>query len=264
MQPQSYTEYISQHTVDNPLRRQLLPDAELLLAYARASESVNYEEKNQDAYAVRVKPQRGVVVVADGVGQSFHGEIASSWVVQALTDELWKSELTDLRLLSTAVTSRLQAITSDVTHILESINLEQYPVMFRDALQQKRALGSESVFCAAAYDRSTDSAVFCWLGDCRVQVYDHEQRRVELPPEDFVSLERWSSVRRLVGDIRFVRIALSRVRTFSLYSDGLSELDSAALGQPNVIDIVREAIQNNAISPRSDDSTFVRLFFTQS
>lgn len=261
MQTPTYTEYLSQHSIDNPLRYQRCGPFDLVLAYARSSEAVSYDEKNQDAYCVRFDTRRGVCVVADGVGQSFRGEIASSAVVQALTDVLWKMDLTDVQLLQQLVYDRLIGITTTVTQLLDSVSLEEHPVMFREALAQKRSLGSESVFCATAYDTERDTLIICWLGDCRVQIYDAQRNQIPLPAEHFVSMERWSSVRKLVGNVRFVQFRLSQIGSVALYSDGLGELDTIELGNADAVERARVAIQNNAISPRSDDSTFVRIGF---
>ena len=248
-------------SIDTPLQHILLPNGELICGYQRATESVLFEEKNQDAYRVLSDKVKGVVVLADGVGQSFRGDIASSYLVDLLARLLWKYSFVDTERLESLLSQELSELSPLVTKIIEGIELEQYPRLFREALLQKRGLGSESVFCATVYDFESDCIALCWLGDIRVHIYDTNDQRMILPQERFQSMERWSSVRKLVGTINCTTLRLSQVKAVCLYSDGLSALDTQNLIHPFAFDQIKEAFDWNASSPISDDATYVQILF---
>jgi serine/threonine protein phosphatase PrpC len=199
-----------------------------------------------------------VAAIADGVGQSYRGDIAAMAVVQSLLDTLWHMKYTDQRAVYDAtVTTQLQSLAERVTQVIQDIDISYHATMFRDALEKRRRLGSESMFIAIRADVEHDQLYVCWLGDCRLRLLLHTESEHVWPNDAFDTMQRWSSVRLLVGDVHAAVIPLSHIKCILMYSDGLHLLDTRPLQDIINLDTVREATRLSQTVPASDDVTCV-------
>jgi hypothetical protein len=234
----------------------------LLVTYMRSAETKSLNEYNQDALAIWSNHQRFVATIADGVGQSFRGDIAATAVVQLITRILWEYDFSNDNLRST-LASELIALSPKVQELLRAIDVSHHPVMFREALELRRNLGSESVFAACCIDWHHNLVYLCWLGDCRIRVIDKNNSPVLLDQQLFRTAERWSSQRMLVGDVHSVRMPLHAIRRIIMYSDGLYLLDNQAVDGPDLSRLVESTLSQSLDLPESDDVTFVAIDVTK-
>lgn len=230
-----------------------------VVAYARSADADSLNEYNQDAFALRVAPQRLVAVVADGVGQSFRGDVAAMAVAQSIMQVLWQAEsLNDIDVRET-LKQKLVELAPRVTQMIDDVDLSQHPTMFREALMQRRAFGSESVFAALAIDIPTNMMRCFWLGDCRIRIYNHAGKSVALDTTLFQTMERWSSTRIIHGKLHALQMPVSQLSRVVLYSDGLQSLDTLPLMQPDLTTTVASHMSTSRTSPESDDITLIMV-----
>lgn len=232
------------------------PACHLLISYMRSAEAIALNEYNQDAFAVWANDSRLVATVADGVGQSFRGDIAAMAIVQSISRILWENDITDPS-LDQLISAELTVLSPKVQELLRSIDISHHPVMFRDALELRRQLGSESVFAACAVDWQSQTVYLCWLGDCRIRLYDRQQKSILLDQQLFRTTERWSSQRVLVGDVHSLRLPLATIQRVIIYSDGLHILDKESLDCTHMSGLVHDAVEHSLALPESDDITLV-------
>ena len=155
------------------------------------------------------------------------------------------------------LSAELTALSHKVQELLSAIDISHHPVMFRDALALRRQLGSESVFAACVIDWISESVYLCWLGDCRIRLYNRAHEPMVFDQKLFRTSERWSSQRTLVVDLHSIRLPLHTVQRIVLYSDGLQILDNTSLETPQLQHIVSDAVSKSLQLPESDDITLI-------
>lgn len=230
----------------------------LLVAYMRSAETKSLNEYNQDALAIWSNHQRFVATIADGVGQSFRGDIAATAVVQLMTRILWEYDFSDDN-LHPILTKELIALSPKVQALLQAIDVSHHPIMFREALELRRNLGSESVFAACCIDWKLNVVYVCWLGDCRIRIIDKNNTPIMLDQNLFRTAERWSSQRMLVGDVHSMRLPLHAIQRIVMYSDGLHLLDKQTVNGADLSHLVESTLSQSLNLPESDDVTFVAI-----
>lgn len=233
----------------------------ILVTHLRSAETIALNEYNQDAYAIWADNQRLVVAIADGVGQSFRGDIAAMSVVQTISHILCRAQISYQ--LEKHLTHQLIDLSSQVQALLHTIDVSYYPVMLRDSLELRRQLGSESVFAACSIDWTSNLIYLCWLGDCRIRLVDQNNQPILLDPNLFRTAERWSSQRMLVGDLHSIYIPLNSINRVIIYSDGLYMLDDEDMNDPEINRLVHDTIGKSQKQPESDDITLVMIDFTR-
>lgn len=247
----------------NPLRDEQVEEFNRLpftgfVMYARSMEAQSLNELNQDAFVVQLGDTKLVSAIADGVGQSYRGDIAAMAVVQSLLDTLWHTQYaTQISTYNATVTTQLRALAERVTHVIHDIDISYHASMFRDALEKRRRLGSESMFIALRADLEHDQLYVCWLGDCRLRMLMHTESEYAWPSDAFDTMQRWSSVRLLVGEMHAAIVPLSQVKCMLMYSDGLHMLDSRPIEDIADLAVIRAAVQHSQTLPASDDITCV-------
>ena len=100
-------------TAETPMSFVSVPNAYVRFAYARSSDSMANQIEGQDYLCFRHNDQRLVFVVADGVGSSFCGNLASRILGDNLLDWLWSLDIAYLggeAALSEAATSFLNRL----------------------------------------------------------------------------------------------------------------------------------------------------------
>jgi len=229
-------------------------------AYARAAETRAQGEVGQDVLAFECKGQRLNFCLADGVSQSFFGDLAAS----ALGDSLvrWLGALpSDLGCeeVRQQLDQRLSDLRQAVTEEVEIFPLPRHlPPMLLQVLEQKRQHGSESMFvCGFLEAHPVGRIMLAWLGDMRCRVWTGQQER-PLGPGRFRTEDRWSSRRGPVaGPPQLWWGNLAEVDRLMVYSDGLAVLDDWERS-PND-DELSGLIEAAGRSPTSDDISFLEV-----
>jgi hypothetical protein len=145
----------------------------VIFGYRRCREYDDRNGEGQDYARLHSDTDRVVGVLADGVSQSFFGQIAARRVVEGLMDHLFGDGPFDaVKLSQGSLIDALHAIAQEgadeVTHY--SLRDDLSPTM-RDLLEADRRKGSQTVFGVFAYERATRSLTVCQLGDVRIQVF---------------------------------------------------------------------------------------------
>ena len=230
------------------------------VAYARAAESQKHNEVGQDVVALGPAPRRLSFALADGVSQSFFGDLAATALGERLARWCLKRKpaeaIDDLHL---QLELELENLRSEVAEDVRLFPLPSgLPPMLREVLEQKRLLGSESMFVAGSFwapgqELPEGRLLLCWLGDMRCRWWSSGGEQPV--PGRFHTADRWSSQRGCLG---VPQLYLGPApRTLLVYSDGLACLD--ALAQPPESDQLEGAMASSLSSPTSDDISYLEI-----
>jgi len=230
-------------------------------AYARAAETRAQGEVGQDVIVLDGRPERLNFALADGVSQSFYGDLAAS----ALGDGLvgWLGQLAPGQTseqVSLGLAGLLEKLRVEVTEDVDVFPLpKDLPPMLLEVLNQKRQLGSESMFVCGSIWLDPGKLLLCWLGDIRCRLWrDGREEKLE---GLFRTQDRWSSRRGPVAGPPQLHFApLQGLSRLMIYSDGLASLD--ALPDPPTDEALQAAIDAAGRSPTSDDISFLDIVFS--
>jgi len=138
--------------------------AEIIVGYRRCFDFDPTNGTGQDFAAVRANEDHIVAIVADGVSQSFFGDIAARRVSLFLLDALWRGRANPPS--EKEIEDGLLHLEKEVAREVGSYELaKKLPEMQLAALEKARVRGSQTVFAAFVLDLSTSAAVFYQLGD---------------------------------------------------------------------------------------------------
>jgi serine/threonine protein phosphatase PrpC len=159
-----------------------------LLGYRRCCEYDNEDGGEGQDYAWLWASSRQVIgVVADGVSQSFYGQIAAQFLVKSLAPYLQQGHLRDdSDATKQALIAELCAIAQDAAKEVQTYKLGKgLSAAMQDVLNEDREKsGSQAVFGAFVFDRDTGRVVACQLGDVRFRVFcqdlPHQIRATEI------------------------------------------------------------------------------------
>jgi hypothetical protein len=199
----------------------------LRYAYVRAPDTRTADETGQDYLEVREDGRRIAFALCDGVSQSFFGDVAARILGSALCDWLWSPAG-----LGEWLDARLCDLTRPAAERVDAVSLPAgLSPLVTSVLEDKRTLGSESMFVAGAVDFDRDALTLSWMGDSRLRVWDASGRELtkRLGNAQLDGTERWSTSRGPVGRPHVICAALANVGRVAAYSDGLAHLDAAAL-----------------------------------
>jgi len=140
-----------------------------LLGYRRRQEKDKNDGEGEDYAWLKADENQVVAVLADGVSQSFFGQIAAQQVVRGLAKYLNSgNSLEDQQELEDA----LRSIAQNASIIVKEYQLRpNLSSTMRDLLEEERANGSQTVFGAFVFDRATRQLVICQVGDVRIRVF---------------------------------------------------------------------------------------------
>jgi hypothetical protein len=177
------------------------------LGYRRCKDFDARNHPGQD-FALTQWDERFVIgVLADGVSQSFFGNLAAEWLTRAVGDLLWtlRAEPPDADRFS----RHLQDLSSHVDPEVQQMRIPRtLPPMQIEALERARLKGSQAVIGAFCLDLHRSSAALFQIGDVTAVVLDGE-RRVRTIISD--AKGRWSTT----GHAHF------HLRTETLHTDAL-------------------------------------------
>ncbi len=243
---------------------------ELRYAYARSHETQEAAQPGQDYLAVRADAQALVFALCDGVSESFYGEIAAHFLGDQLVAFLWtlaNNTGAPTEAQSAGLAEQLPIWASSATPLVEQRQLpDGIPALQREALEQKRALGSQSMFVCGRVDLPSPAlpqgrVLLAWMGDSRLRLLS-PTGVLRIPPGTFDTAQRWSTrVGPLNGqpNVYLAPLVEGGERTAGLlvFSDGLSALDRSD-GSPNSLDLAA-AIARAAEAANSDDISFLEV-----
>ena len=231
--------------------------------YARSADSQASGERGQDYLTIREDEQRLAFALCDGVSQSFFGDLAARWVGEALLSWLWEElpPSDDHEKLQVSLAHRLRALAATAQEQVNTLPLpEGLPLMVRDVLEAKRALGSQSTFAGGMIDTAAKRFILVWMGDSRIRLWgpDGLEHTDELG-DTFHTHERWSSHQGLVGEVHVFTAPLEGVSRIAVYSDGLAQAAGSLATSPRnqALDAL---ITDAGHSPTSDDVSFLELW----
>jgi Protein phosphatase 2C len=185
------------------------------LGYRRCLDFDEGNHPGQDYATVRIGGDYIVGIVADGVSQSFYGNIAAQRVSQWLLEKLWnhRSHPPDQKILERALTGLEKHIAPEI----ESVQIpEHVSEIMKTALEKTRASGSQTVF--AAFVSNGKGAVRLYqVGDITAVLHNSagEVEVIKAHPKG-----RWSSA----GKSRFEMLVTDRTGLSSILikSDGMN------------------------------------------
>jgi len=240
-------------------------------AYSRAAETCTAGDVGQDYLVVWEGEQTFVFALCDGVSQSFYGDLAARHLGDALV--IWLGEhlpyTMDPEAIRISLTVCLRDLTGPVTEQVQHHSLPpDIPLLLRDVLEEKRALGSESTFVCGRIDLPDGDfpagrLVLAWMGDSRLRLWDKEDECTADLGGVFETTQRWSSRRGLVGGkpnvyVAFLEQESRRINQLMAYSDGLTALDIWDKDPSN--HAVQDLITRASEAATSDDISFLEIW----
>lgn len=173
------------------------------------------QQPGQDFCTFRIDEHHAVGVVADGVGQSFFGDIAARVAGRALIDFLWTRRAnppTDAEF--SAFLNEQQPILADEVE-RKTLSDDLDPFLLAALMETKHKDGSQTVLGAVVLDLQARAANIYLLGDIIAIVHDASPT-----PWPWCADKhgRWASTDGIKGSIE--RETLSNVEAIMLKSDG--------------------------------------------
>jgi ribosomal protein L31E len=207
--------------------------AYIRLAACKARESYLNREASQDFAAYRADANGLAFAVLDGVGSTFHGDIASAFLGQRLVEWLFAlppSELAHVRDVQVRLEEQLQRWFPICQEQVMSYKISQeLPELLSESLHDTREqYGSETTFACGRIWLSEDgrnSGIFLWAGDTKIQAWDDDQKLLPLPNE-WHSNNRWSSKKGLKGSLHFWSTSIgASLGHLLVFTDGYTDVD---------------------------------------
>jgi hypothetical protein len=224
-------------------------DIEITLGYRRCLDFDSINGAGQDFALVRVDKAHGMGVVADGVSQSFFGDIAARRVSLFLARVLWESRMSPPS--PEALEEALHDLETDVSEEVKHYTLPTHlPDMQVAALERARSRGSQTVFAAFVLDLKSGALNVYMLGDADAVVRLSEGNVA--PKRD--AKGRWSSA----GNSRYA-LKWSSFRTcegIMLKSDGAGEAWGQNLDERDAV-CERAFVQLARDQASKDDVAFI-------
>lgn len=217
------------------------------LGYRRYKDCDKTDTPGQDYVVLRFDERHVVGVLADGVGQSFYGNLAAEHVSSWLIENLWR--LRSAPPAETQLEEGLKAAEQTFAVTLESVSLDHLSDMHRGALDATRRSGSQAVFAAFIWDFIDRTGVLYQVGDAVAVVFrDDEHKTVDAPAKG-----RWSSAGKSQLMLQLRR--LDGASGVLLKSDGADPAWGADVNYlvPRTDEFARMA----SVRSESDDVSFV-------
>jgi hypothetical protein len=222
----------------------------------------DFDEKNQpgqDCIRLAYGDEYIVGVVADGVGQSFYGDIAAVQVADWLIENLWvhRENPWDYQQLEEG----LKNLESTVHAVIQDHKLPEYlPAIQVKALEKTRTKGSQTVFSAFIFNIECKRVTLYQVGDITAQVYywkpGSSEAEIQTLPSD--AKGRWSTAGKSSYCMGFHQVPAEGIM---VKSDGASEdwggcLDEGSLSLQSFQEMAEEYAGK-------DDVSFVCLFMKE-
>jgi hypothetical protein len=235
-----------------------LPDSRTIIewriGYRRWQEFDATDGIGQDAAALRGNAWHLVGIVADGVSQSFYGDIAASQVTRFLIDSLWERRQSPPS--ENEVAAALKSFEDVVDR--EFVRPRHLPSglypMQREALEEIRESGSQAVFSAFILDIGARRLFLYQVGDVDAIVHMSESRSKVVRAQ---SAGRWSSAGK--SKLLLAASTLDSVTGLVLRSDGMGDRWGLSLDDRELDDAAFGALSSEQAA--KDDLSFVSFRF---
>ncbi|MCW9129818.1 hypothetical protein OF830_02320 [Bacillus paramycoides] len=229
-------------------------------SYVRAKETQDLNESGQDFLIFQDNGTSITFALCDGVGMSFHGEIAAEFLGMKLLNlfETFQEKEQDISIL---LNEELENWKEEAVEEVRIFQLpEETPWLLRDVLEEKRGKGSEAMFIAGKIELiPNQDEVYITIvthGDSFVQLFQKQKKCLnEIMFERNIE-KRWSTHRGIIGgklDAFSKRLSREEVNRIVIHSDGLM-----SLMQYNFEEVLKK-IERAQCSPTSDDISFLDI-----
>ncbi|MDY7078816.1 MAG: protein phosphatase 2C domain-containing protein [Chloroflexota bacterium] len=236
--------------------------------FARSADTRQAGEPGQDYIALRHDGRRLAFALCDGVSQSFYGDLAARFLGNALVAWLWDTlPPNEFRreAIQQALRDHLQNLIGEATEeVLKAPLPEDAPPLLRDALEQKRAMGSQAMFVCGSIelpgpDLSGGRMILAWLGDSELQLWGAEGDRTQELGAEWLTERRWSTKDGPKGGPIGVFVGLLRdVKRVLAYSDGIASLRER-LGRGLSDEELEREVEQLGETATSDDISFLEI-----
>lgn len=219
--PQGLYEFLAEQRtsrVQYDQHRRELSDGRVVRVVAGFRRDSNFDQEDkpgEDYCAVRCDDRHAVVVVADGVSESFVGSLAARAVGAALLDILW--ERRSAPPVSEELAQALEGARRRLQEEIAGYQVRTKIEALRDELEERRRRdGSQAVFGVVVVDLAERRGTLYLLGDILVLVHPARgaPHAPEAPPKG-----RWSSLAGVKGAVQVIQ--LPDVASVMLKSDGV-------------------------------------------
>ena len=238
----------------------------LRYAYSRSADSIEANAPGQDYIAVNPTETRLAFALCDGVSQSFYGDLAARILGDEIVNWLWALEdnlLETTTSIQPKICDFLAGLCEPATQqIVEFALPDMLAPMLKTVLEKKRGLGSEAIFAAGMLDFDVGQLLLCWMGDVRIRFWADSGEVTDkyLSADTFLTRERWSTRRGLVGDLHIALLPLAKIERIFIYSDGLARLDQKMrTGSPGDRTLAR-IMEESKLLPGSDDISLLEIW----
>ena len=210
------------------------PDAGVQIGIASDSASRPHREDSVVAIMAHFGDEQAVTPVilagvADGVGGSANGHLASAIAIQVLTEVVLN------QLAASVVTLNPDLGVLDIERLLaKAINLANFRII-RDA-----SGGSTTLTCALVIDRA---AYIAHIGDCRAYLLNTEWQDMELITQDHRRERKWRAF-QIASNERFTSHRLGHVLTRALGKNDPCEVD---MTRRNLVNGTRLLLCSNGV-----------------
>ncbi|NIA58675.1 hypothetical protein G5716_06900 [Bacillus pacificus] len=227
-------------------------------SYVRAKETQDLNEGGQDFLTFQDNGTSFIFALCDGVGLSFHGEIAAEFLGMKLVNLFDTCQGSELD-IATLLNEQLNNWIEEASEKVNAFRLpEQTPWLLRDVLEEKRKQGSEAMFIGGKIELIPNEdkvqITIVTHGDSFVQLFQDKENCSNVMKFERNIEKRWSTRRGIIGgELAVFSKTLSRqeVNRIVIHSDGLT-----LLKQYNVEEVLKE-IERAQNSPTSDDISFL-------
>ena len=221
------------------------------LGYRRWKDFDLGNQPGQDFAVVRGGVDHVVGVVADGVSQSFYGNIASKSLSTALVEMLWGNRVQPLS--ETSLKERLGELAKKVNDEVEEFNIPpSLGRIHQDALENMRRQGSQAVFAAFVLNLGKGDLTLYQVSDVNalVHYFNGSGEQIRAPKTG-----RWSTA--ATGRLHLRMSRRSDVSGIVIKSDGIGEDWGRTLGEAVINKTSFEQLANDFAG--SDDVSFIAI-----
>ena len=215
------------------------------LGYRRYRDCDNSDTPGQDFAVACGDRQYLVGVLADGVGQSFYGNLAAEQVSSWLRAELWRRRTDPPH--EVELEEGLKRAEREFAKVIESFSLEHLPDWHRPALEATRRAGSQAVFAAFIWDFVRRCGCLYQVGDATAVVCENGRcEKVEAQRKG-----RWSSAGK--SQLLLLRTPLVDTTAILLKSDGADpgwgyEIDRQTADVSEFLEMANRRADNDDVS----------------
>jgi len=228
-------------------------------AFARSAESRAADEKGQDSLCFQYNDEQVIFALCDGVSMSFMGDIAAAFLSKELVRWLSGLNVIELDELSfqQQLIEHLAQLVEPGSEIVNEYQLpDGLPAMFLSVLDEKRSLGSESMFICGVLNTQLNRLTLGWLGDSRLRLWLETKKQYQQEFQKALNThDRWSTKRGCLGRPTTFISDFDQIDRVVAYSDGFALLDGK-MDSPYSNEALHKLLEVVGKMPNSDDCSF--------